>query len=222
MTDRPINCTVETVRAIRACRQTEIYRPGVFLAKCRPGERLWVREPIHLPRQVEGLAPTAALDIGARPWYAADGKPSRDYGRARMAREMPRAWHRMHLSLIAVDRMCLREIDDAGARAAGCRNRAAFAEHWDAVNGSGKTSISHDSFTWADNPAVTRLRFDWVDLPLPLPAAPARATQRGVAKPSEPPLRPAAPDRTPCPRCGVRADIGCEHQPRTEGAHQCR
>lgn len=30
------------------------------------------------------------------------------------------------------------------------------------------------------------------------------------------PRRFTAIDRTPCPRCGVRADIGCQHKPKAE------
>jgi hypothetical protein len=26
-----------------------------------------------------------------------------------------------------------------------------------------------------------------------------------------PPMMPRAVDRTPCPRCGIRADLGCAH-----------
>lgn len=34
-----------------------------------------------------------------------------------------------------------------------------------------------------------------------------------LAPPPPPPPAPIVIDRTPCPFCGIRADIGCKHQP---------
>lgn len=51
-----------------------------------------------------------------------------------------------------------------------------------------------------------------------VPPPPPNNFQKGcsrlnVVTTAEPAMRPRAPDRSPCPRCAVRADIGCRHRP---------
>jgi hypothetical protein len=41
---------------------------------------------------------------------------------------------------------------------------------------------------------------------------PSTTRRAGLDPASDPPLPPRGPERDPCPRCGVRADVGCGHR----------
>ncbi len=168
----PISFTDEMVRLLRSVTKTETRRPVGRLADCRPGDALWVREPFHLSARLDDVAPLAAIQHGAEvAAFAADHARDRlppAVGRRRYAREMPRAFHRMHLVLRGVRTEQLHDIDDAGARAEGVEDRTAYTRLWNAIHASGKT-IGLTPVRWTDNPPVMVLTFDVVLAPLPTP-----------------------------------------------------
>ena len=169
MPDRPISFLVPDILGIRAGRKVQARRPKGMLARCAAGDRLWIREPFRLAGQVDHLAPTSAFDRDRSIWFAADGPSPAGFGRPRFAREMPRGCHRAHLLLNFVGIEPLQAINDEGARAEGCADRAAFRDAWDAQvlagGGSGR-SITGERIRWCDNPIVTVLAFDFLDAPL--------------------------------------------------------
>lgn len=162
----PVSLALPTLARIRGLRQSVIWRPGPLLASLVEGDRLWVREPFHLPVAFDGHAPTTALRrFAPRVAYAIDGAPP-GYGRRRFAREMPRAAHRMHLLVHSALPMRLDKVTDDECAANGLLDRAHFARMWDIENPTGQ-SVSGGRVGWADNPPVTRIRFSPVFAPLP-------------------------------------------------------
>ncbi|HMQ20293.1 MAG TPA: hypothetical protein PKC77_14155 [Sphingopyxis sp.] len=243
MKAQPVSIREPEIGALVAGAMSVLIRPVGRLAALAPGDLLWVREPFHLGKLVDHLKPTAALARGVRPFFAADRLGDvYSLGRRRNARELPKAWHRQHLRIDAIDRRPLRDVAacDAVLRAAGWRNRAAFVRRWDedaAFNGARLGA----HLVYAANPEVLRIAFTHVTTPLPGydPAAPPRqlprpATSRdlmiaGGVDPDAPfdcgpfprKLRQRVPaggiaDPAPCPRCGTRRDRGCDHFPLTD------
>lgn len=170
MTDLPISFTVELIRQLRGGGISQLRRPHGLLARVVPGDRLWVREPFHLDERHEGTAPTSVLRIDPVPriFYAAEaGDPPPGFGRRRFARIMPRAFHRMHLRIVAARDQRLQDLTDADARAEGAASRHAFADRWDRINAPQMRSITGDAIRWPDNPRVTVITFDRIDTPIP-------------------------------------------------------
>ena len=77
-----------------------VRRPMTKFAQFEAGNRLWVREPFHLEERFDHYSPTAAKELGAKPYFAADLQrdelPVR-LGSQRFARTLLRVWHRQHL-----------------------------------------------------------------------------------------------------------------------------
>lgn len=139
---------VATVGFGGACEQHVFgeFRHGV------PGDRLWVREPVHIcPRDDDG-APLMDPAV----WYDADGPPPEGYPFRRLAQSMPRWACRLRLELVSVrvERLC--EITESGVLAEGGRKdsmgywkmspsfgvecdfwRDAFKVSWDRRHGTG-------------------------------------------------------------------------------------
>jgi hypothetical protein len=166
VTDLPISFTEPLVRQLRAGAMSQSRRPRGLFDKLKPGDRLWVREPFHLPPAFDDQSPTQYLLSGARAvTFAADGVTIAD-GARRFARVLPKLLHRMHLVVREVRREQLQDLSDADARAEGSADRAAFAADWDAIHAGGKYTISGVLARWADNPRVTVIAFDVMDRPL--------------------------------------------------------
>lgn len=97
--------------------------------KIEPGRLFWIREPFHLPANVQHLAPSWCQTKGVEPVFAHD--VSRDdlqrlgLGRARAAYTLLREWHRQHAILTAVEDQSLLDITEEEAIAEGFANRDA-------------------------------------------------------------------------------------------------
>ncbi len=99
--------------------------------------------------------------------------------RRRHARELPKAWHRQHLCVIAAERLPLHNVSDADLRNAGWRTRGHFETRWDQDAAFSGPELARDNL-WAANPTVLRIQFTRV--PTPLPAAALRpARERNAA-----------------------------------------
>lgn len=167
MTDRPVTVIAPAIEQLHAGHVTRLRRPHGSLSTLKPGDRLWLRERIFLPKEFENISPLQALGRGAVPVYAADHSDLPDYavadlGRCRFAREMPRAWHRAHLVVTRVALERLHDITDAEIAAEGFSSRDAFAAGW-----NGMISLKGKVFAWAQNPAVIAFSFRLVPHPLP-------------------------------------------------------
>ena len=162
----PISLTEPALARVRGLRQSVIRRPGELLARCRAGDRLWVREPFHLPAAFDGFSPSQAAERGAKIAYAIDGTPD-GFGRRRFARTLPRDCHRMHLVLTEVTTGQLQDITDLEIqRDHGLVDRVAFVANWNAAERAHARSIAGTPISWADNPRVTILRFQPVFAPI--------------------------------------------------------
>lgn len=223
MSMQPVSIRQPEIGALVAGRMTALIRPIGRLAPLRTGDLLWVREPFHLHRRFDHDKPTRAAALDAVPTFVADHKPAYfaancdELGRRRVAREMPKQWHRQHLRISALDRVQLHDVADDDLRDAGWADFERFRLRWDAdatFVGSRLAKLQ----MWTANPLVLRIAF--VRIAAPLPAAPEPEPVMSPAdaglKPdraAEPMRRLPARDRTPCPRCGIRRDRGCEHFP---------
>lgn len=224
---QPVSIRQPEVGALVAGTMTVLIRPVGRLATLRADDLLWVREPFHLPRAFAHHKPTVAAALGAAPEFTADhdqawfARHAAELGPRRMAREMPKAWHRQHLRIAAIDRVQLHDVVDTELCAAGWTNRCAFEVRWDADAGLAGVSGSKSN-CYAANPLVLRIAFARIARPIPgfdpdTDRTTARS-RRAAPRPRPPEQAPsmrrfAVPDRTPCPRCDVRRDIGCSHYP---------
>ncbi|HEX7693895.1 MAG TPA: hypothetical protein VF409_05365 [Sphingomonas sp.] len=169
MTDLPISFTEAYARKLHAGEMTQARRPRGLLDQLKPGDRLWVREPFHLPARFDHVAPTQALiapgiEIA---WTATDAPQPPWAGRQRFAREMPKALHRAHLIVRSLRQERLQDLSDDDAVACGFINRMIFQRHWDHMLKGGKFSVSGTAIRWQDNPAVNVIVFDVVPGTLP-------------------------------------------------------
>ncbi len=165
MTDRAISIVEPAIALLCASRLPHLRRPQRALAKILIGDRLWVREPFHLPAELDRLSPTRAAELGAAPIFAADwpdGLPE-GAGKRHYARSLPKAWHRQHLLVTALSFEPLQAITDAEILAEGFESRIAYAAAWDAL-----VKLSDPYAIWASNPVVTVLAIDRVATPLPV------------------------------------------------------
>lgn len=226
---QPVSMRQPEIGALVAGEMSVLIRPLGRLVVLDPGDLLWVREPFHLPKAFSAYRPSTAATLGAVPVFVADHEPRwlqqrvDELGRARLAREMPKAWHRQHLRVTNAGLVKLREVGDADLRAAGWALRSDFRRRWDQdVAFGGKTPGAANM--WDADPMVLRIGFELVATPLPgfdprSCANSARAARRsraeGGAAPTSTPFRRSLPepDRSPCSRCGVRRDRGCDHHP---------
>ncbi|WP_395391418.1 hypothetical protein WBP07_12475 [Novosphingobium sp. BL-8A] len=148
---------------------SRLYRPiGGRLANLRPGDLLWVREPFHLPREVDHLSPQQAQLRRANPTFITDvDGVAAGLGKRRYARELLRDWHRQHLRVTWVGKALLQSIPIEEIRAQGFTHSAAFGRAWDQ-----NLSLSKKACAWKDNPEVLVLDFVRIAAPAPAPAAP--------------------------------------------------
>lgn len=143
------------------------------LARARPGDLCWVREPYFLPPQFDGHRPTDALDRGASPTFLSETGYSRTVGHVgelRAARLLCRPWHRRHLRILRVDQQRIQDVGADDIRAAGYRDRLDFAQGWDqGIQMRGRRAH------WTANPVILRVEFELVDAPLPQTVSGPRA-----------------------------------------------
>ena len=165
----PISILDDTLQAIRDGRQKQLRRPAGLLSRCRPGDCLWIRERFHLPARWDAFSPTAATRAGATASFAIDGVPE-GAGRRRFARELPAALHRMHLRVLAARVEQIQDLTEFDAIAEGAASRADFMTHWNCVHARAGAGLFGKQIRWADNPRVVVLRFDLVEVPLPMAA----------------------------------------------------
>ena len=117
MADRPIIFSGPMVRALLAGRKTMTRRLATSpLARCKPGDRLWVRETFSydgLDCDRGGILP---------PWYWADGNPEGgDWTKPRPSIHMPRWASRLTLIVTANRIERLNDISPADAMAEGAK-----------------------------------------------------------------------------------------------------
>lgn len=173
MTSRPLTLRDPSLSAFMAGTMTTVLRPlrGMY-TRCQPGERLWIREPFRLPRYLNAMAPTVVRDrTEARPTFETDlvrGQVEcEDLGPCRFARNLPRAWHRQHAVIVAVEPFPLARLTDADARAEGYRSREAWGEAWDKG-----IALSFSAPLFATGGDVLRIQLRRVPHPLPEDATP--------------------------------------------------
>jgi predicted alpha/beta hydrolase family esterase len=162
--ERPVTITQACVRATLAGRKSQIRQPvAKGEEECpsgRPGDRLWVREPWSIPRELESAPPEPARrEIR----YAADGGPEPPDG-WRPPREMPRWASRLTLEIQRVRSEPVQAISETDLLAEGGMwregsppgppdaERAGFARWWSEVNARRGT-------TWERNPRVWVIEF---------------------------------------------------------------
>lgn len=142
-----------------------VRRPMTKFAQFETGNRLWVREPFHLEERFDAYSPTAAKELGAKPYFAADLQrdelPVR-LGAQRFARTLLRVWHRQHLCVVQVDRQPLQSISDAEISSEGFSTRNAYAAAWD----NNLTLTGAASLKWQHNPHVFVIHFDRIATPV--------------------------------------------------------
>ncbi|MGB3319639.1 MAG: hypothetical protein WBA75_11465 [Sphingopyxis granuli] len=171
MNPQPVSLREPEIGALVAGTMTVLVRPIGRLAGMQPGDRLWVREPFHLPRAFAAEKPTRAAARGAVPIFVADHSAAwlasrvAGMGRRCYAREMPRLWHRQHLVVGSIERIRLHDVAESDLRGAGWKTRAAFRARWDhdARFGGALT----DQTAWRANPLVLRIEFERIAAPLP-------------------------------------------------------
>lgn len=167
---RPISLRQPAIGAFIRGTLCRIRRPlpGIY-ANARPGDVVWIREPFHLDAKWNGMAPTAAIGLGAHVTFAADLEfgqaQEQGLGPERAARTLPRAVHRQSARICAVERQRLQAITNQEAQAEGYHSRRDWAVAWD-VSLMG-FSTKHDSRLWQRDPTVLVLTLDRIDAPLP-------------------------------------------------------
>jgi hypothetical protein len=173
MTPQPVSIRQPEIDALVAGSMTVLIRPIGRLASAEHGALLWVREPFHLPKALDVHKPTRAVALGATPIFATDHSPAwfahhcaRTVGRRRMAREMPKAWHRQHLRVIAIEQLPLHDVATVDLRTAGWRSRSAFEIRWDADARFGGYR-GNEANLYTANPQVLRIVFERIAAPLP-------------------------------------------------------
>jgi hypothetical protein len=143
-----------------------LWRAGAQVEGLAVGDLLWVREPFYLPREFNRFSPTVARDRGAKVRFAVDlltaPGPEGYLGTRRMARTLPRAWHRQHLRVTGLEHRELQSITEPEAKAQGYTCRAAFARGWDA-----NLMFNPAKRRWQDNPAVIAFSFDRIEGQVP-------------------------------------------------------
>jgi hypothetical protein len=144
-----------------------LWRVGATMSGIKVGDKLWVREPFHLPRGANHLSPTVAHQRSMKPTFVADlsidgPDPASWLGSRRAARTMLRVWHRQHLIVTGIEWRRVHSITEPEARAQGYGGINHFARGWDKNLMFG----GHDA-RWDMNPVATVFSFDRVGKPLP-------------------------------------------------------
>jgi hypothetical protein len=169
----PVSVTTPIARGVHAGDVVQLRRvvePYGLLARLRPGDSLWLREPWHTGAHYDDVRPTALPDAAIIA-FAADLPPEADpvaigLGRRRFARELPKARHRAHLSVIEVRFTRLHNLDDDDAEAEGAPGKAAYPIWWNTHCSPEARTISGTPSRWADNPPVIIIAFDLVRGPM--------------------------------------------------------
>jgi len=169
----PISIREPEIGALMHGDMAALIRPLGRLAVLKKFDLLWVREPFYIPRAFAHRAPTsAAADAACRPVFAADhsiawfAANSGQFGQRRHARELPKAWHRAHLRILAVEQLPLHDVDDVDLARAGWASRDAFVKRWNQDAEFDKYRAS-PSVRYAANPVVLRIAFRRIDGQLP-------------------------------------------------------
>lgn len=166
----PITVLDPQLAQLTAGRLDRLFRPhGAVADRWRPGQRIWVREPFHLPARYNSLAPTAAVLLGAKPLFSVDLKAEPDpqyHGPRRFARALPRVWHRQHLLISCIERRRIQAITQAEIEAQGFKTRAGFAAAWDRTTDFG-VGAKYRSNAWREDPDILVIHFEWFPAPLP-------------------------------------------------------
>lgn len=169
---QPVSIRQPEIDALVTDRMSLLVRPIGRLATLGPGDLLWVREPFHVPREFSAHKPTRAAELGATPAFLADHSPAwiarhaADFGPRLAARVMPKAWHRQHLRIVALDRVRLHDLSEVDLRSAGWISLPAFRRRWDADADFG--GLHRDGANlWSANPTALRIRFARVPTPVP-------------------------------------------------------
>lgn len=158
MIERRLILPAPTVALILARRQTLICRaPTKTIAPIAAGDRLWIAEPIQLPKVFDGSHPTsAALQQPLPPvHFAADGPPPPGFGARRFAREMPRAFCRLRLDVREVRRLRILDLTLADVQAAGRASIPDFQRVWDEE--AAAVSADFAPPRYADNPEIVAI-----------------------------------------------------------------
>lgn len=188
MTVRPIIFSAPMILSLVGGRKTQTRRlaSSSLLAKCQPGDRLWVREAWKYQHDpdiwmcIEYLADGARIkpiisddNQGGRFEAMCDAIENGGKNPGRPSIHMPRWASRMTLMVTEVRFQRIQDISEADARAEGCDclGRDAEGEWWHVpfVDGSGGHSGA-DSFralwshingpgAWHDNPEIVALTF---------------------------------------------------------------
>ncbi|MGB7407187.1 MAG: hypothetical protein WA908_01665 [Pontixanthobacter sp.] len=170
MTARPINLRHPTLGNIMSGRCTVLHRPfntnrnTHALSTLQPGDALWIREPFHFFSRYNGMSLTTVDNLGGRAFFpvAPAGADDRDdWGPQRPARTLPKALHRHHLRIATIVEARLHDIKNAEIRDEGFRDRKVYAAEWNRI------AATWGGLTYAANPTVLRIAFDYVPKPLP-------------------------------------------------------
>ena len=171
MPDRPITIIAPTVQRVLAGTCTTIFRHQGALGACSRGDLLWLREQFRLPIRFDHLGPLQALDRGATPVWSVDVEDlpryaTADLGRPRFARELPKAWHRAHLIIIAIDTVRLQSITLADAIEAGFTSVDQFAHAWNTGLRGFVDQRSIRPPRWENDPTVLAIHFQCIAAPM--------------------------------------------------------
>lgn len=166
MTVQPISIMEPLIVPVSRGALSVLWRAGALMQGLAKGDLLWVREPYYLSKDFNRFSPSIARDKGAKVWFAAeltDGPDPKDWlGMRRMARTLPRAWHRQHLRVTGLEHRELHSITDPEAKAQGYTCRAAFARGWDA-----NLMFNPAKRRWQDNPTVVAFSFERIEGQVP-------------------------------------------------------
>lgn len=167
---QPVSIRDPEIHALVAGTMSVLIRPIGRLAVLKARDLLWVREPFHLDKFVDNLAPTAAAARGETPIYVADEQVGigkvRALGRRRNAREMPKVWHRQHLRVTSIEQLQLHDVAAADLQGAGWNSLESYQRRWDEDARFFGARVNKSNF-YAKNPPVLRIAFDRIAAPLP-------------------------------------------------------
>lgn len=190
MVDRPIIFSGPMVRTLLDGRKTQTRRLATSpLAKCQPGDRLWVREAWAVPenwgsRSASDLAKSCLAAGYERPWapihYLTDGSRinwggwrQHKEGKGRPSIHMPRWASRLTLTVTEARRQRLHELTEADAVAEGIAISESDDDggQWWSVDGlptqhrsAGEAYAAlwdhlHGPGQWTTNPEIVALTF---------------------------------------------------------------
>lgn len=179
---RRLALSIDEVRNLREHRLRHLVRPiGAEVARFRAGDRVWVREPFHLPARFDDLAPSQAerFGCGGVQAFAADSDAVPD-GVRRAARVLLRGWHRAHLVIVTAGELRLHAVD---WEQLGFASLDRFRAHWDEFVEPAWSSFGGQPgmLSWSADPRVILLEVGWVEHPLPELLSARDRAERGIA-----------------------------------------